>query len=130
MKTTTLQLAFAAACGIGAGFALQRYFSNRPNNVIVKAASSMGQVVTSAGQVIGVTSPKILSTQTPIITPEEKLALFQTARGYTGGANPPRHILDEFRASAAIAQARIDELGLRAEFEQYLLKISNLPKPV
>lgn len=130
MKTNTLQLVFAAICGIGLGFTLQRYFANRPNNALVKAVSSAGQVVSSAGQVIGIISPKDLSAPGPIITPEEKLTLFQTARGYVGGANPPKEILKEFRANALIAQARIDVLGLRAEFEQYLIKISKGPLAV
>lgn len=122
MKTGILQLSFAIVCGIGVGFVLQRYLANRPNNSITK-------VISSAGEIIGITQekPPALS-QGPAITEQEKLDLFHTARGYVGGANPPRHVLDAARAAAAIAQARIDELGLRAEYEQFVRKLSKLPK--
>jgi hypothetical protein len=126
MNRNTIHLSIAAVCGIAAGYFITRYLINKPNNKLAK-------VVSTAGQIIGITDPVKNNTSgqtinaAPSITNEEKQELFMTARGYLGGANPPKAILEQYRTNAAAAQARIDLLGLRAEYDKYLLSLQNEP---
>ena len=61
------------------------------------------------------------------ISDEEKLNLFEQARGYRGGAAPSQEMLQEFQQRATQSQLKIDELKLRSEFEAYLKSKENEP---
>ena len=132
MQKNILELSFAAAAGIVAGFIIQRFFYNNPSNKIVKVISNAGSTlgITQVKDVQSTSGTTIGVTTAPPITEAEKIELFHTARGYTGGANPPKHVLDAAKAAAVIAQAKSDTLGLRAEYNNWLIKITSLPKPV
>ena len=57
------------------------------------------------------------------MTPAEKEGLFVAAMGYRGGAAPSREMLSKFQVKAEEAKAKIAELGLTKEFEEYSEKI-------
>ena len=93
------------------------------NRIAKKEAT---KVISSSGSVIGTTVPT-----TPVVTtltPQEKIELFETSRGYVGGANAPDFIIERSKIAANEALIKINALGLQAELAQYLASIANNPK--
>jgi len=111
-KANILELTFISACAIAAGYFIYQFFIKTPKPV---------SVVSSTGTVVG-TAPA-----SSTISADEKLALFNASRGYTGGAAPPQIVLQQAQAAAAAAMIKIKELDLEGELEQYLKSIENNP---
>jgi len=59
------------------------------------------------------------------MTQAEKEGLFVSAMGYQGGIAPSQEMELRFQAIAKEAKAKIAELGLTKEFEEYSTKIRN-----
>ncbi len=63
------------------------------------------------------------------ISQDDKTKLFNDALGYRGGAAPPQEIIDAANKAAEAAQAKIDALGLRQEFDKFMSGVGLAPVP-
>lgn len=72
----------------------------------------------------------LLTSNKPVtLTEQEKVDLFEKARGYRGGVAPSLEMQQQFEKSATEAQKKIDELKLRSEYEAYLKSKENEALP-
>lgn len=118
-KFDLLDIIFVSVCSLAGGYLFYHHF--------IQKKPQPQLIATSKGTVIGT---EIIPPVEKELTKEERIALFEQARGYRGGAAPPAIVLQTANALADEAKATILKLGLTAEFEAYLASQANAPQPM
>lgn len=117
-KFTVLQQVLMGAAALASGYFIYYSFFKTPSPAPAQNTMTM------------LPAQNNNNTQPSGLSPQEKEELFNAAMGYRGGAAPPQFMLEEFQANQQIALQKIAELGLQAEFDDYVQAQSLLPDRV